>query len=100
MTISTAQTRVLDILSAGPVAYSATATVRRCRVSRRPVSKGLSSYTATQHGAKVKGFSITAASALHRAGVVVMTETVTGKDAFDSTKLGSSYSVCMTYRLA
>ena len=100
MPTSTAQNRVLDILAAGPVNYSATATVRRCRFSRRPVCKGLASYTATQDGAKVKGFSILAASALLREGVIVMVETIEGVDTFDAKKLGSSYSRSLNFQMA
>ena len=100
MTFSAAQTRIIDILAAGPVQYSATATVRRCRASRRPVCKGLTTYTAKQNGVKVKGWSVAAASKLSAAGVITMEEAMIGLDTFNESELGSSYSRTLTYRLA
>lgn len=98
MKLSTAQARVLSLLSDGPIDYSATGIVKRTRYGLQ--TKGGSNFKATRNGVKVAGFSVAAASALVRAGLVVSTKTREGWETFDSKVVGSTYSTRISFRLA
>lgn len=98
MTLSTSQARVLSLLADGSIDYSATAIVKRTRYGVQ--TKGGSNFKATRNGIKVSGFSVAAASALVRAGLVVSTETREGWETFDEKVVGSTYSTRISYRLA